>query len=650
MAELIDRLNPYKQITDGTRPDTDYCNKVLNGHIPAGQLLKLQCEHHLEDLETGEKRGLYYFPEKPIRFFGFCKMLLKFTNPQGLPERFRLFSWMIFATCLLDGWRKDVSNPLTTSQDDSFIKRYRNLYLEAGRGGGKSYYIAARQAFHVGSELTAGRSYLISSTFETTKTAFMFLNDFIENSPPLLQRFMKQGGFNPYAFVDMKHNGGLMRRRAAPSSQSKGSYGLNISHLVVDEFHDMTNKDFLQAYETSFKATKNPQSMYMTNAGNNYNTMCGQRTLEAARILKGEIQDDTRAHLIYRVDDEDLKRLYELEDDDYESDVERLLILAKSCPAMPVTPNPAEVLTLLETARKFPGERPNFERLYLSQWVEGLVQWLSLEQVDQMMDTELPPAEEHAEYTSFMGIDLSETDDFTSATMAWEMPDGSVNTETRIWIPNGTLTTRENKSGVPYSQWAKKGYVSLVEGDLLDYHQLALWIIEMSKQPGFQGIVYDRHKIKNLTKDLFQAGGINISNWRKAGHIWAISHSQTHMPGELAKKDDHKNDKRHMRLYFPRSIALTERLIRTGKLKVRKNIAVRAALRAAAIKDDGVDEDNRKIVKSDTSVKVDPAVSLVQAVGALEEWKAMVAADNSNQVPTAEELKRQLEELKSRMT
>ena len=63
-----------------------------------------------------------------------------------------------------------------------------------------------------------------------------------------------------------------------------------------------------------------------------------------------------------------------------------------------------------------------------------------------------------------------------------------------------------------------------------------------------------------------------------------------------------------------------------------------------------MDEDNRKIVKSDTSVKVDPAVSLVQAVGALEEWKAMVAADNSNQVPTAEELKRQLEELKSRMT
>lgn len=641
--KLVDRLDPYRQITDPERPDKDYCEKVLSGHIPAGELLRLQCEHHLEDLEKGELRGLYYRPEKPLKFFYMCRDL-KFLDEDGEHKRFRLFSWMIFAACLLDGWYRDATNPLSSKTE--MVKRYRNGYIEAGRGGGKSYFIAARQLYHVASELIGGRSYLISSTYDTTKTAFMFLVGFIESNEILVQRFIRHGGFNPYQYTDTKHAGGIIRRRAAPQSKTKGSYGLNVSHLCVDEYHDMTNIDFVTAYETSFKATKNPQSMYITNAGKDLNTMCGQRTLEAARILRREVVDDTRFHLIYRVDETDVKTLYDIEGDSQEADEARLLILAKSCPAMPVTPNPSEILSLLRQAKEFPGDRPGFERLYLSQWVEGVAQWLSVEQVDKMLVKKLSPIELRRECPCFVGIDLSETDDFTSAVAVWAMPDGTIEAEARVWIPNGTLNARETKSGIPYSSWASADSVILTEGDLLDYSQLAIYLLETAQQPGFVGVVYDRLKIKNLNRDLFQAAGITLDNWRKPGCIWAISHSQTFLPGELQRKDDYKNDHRHMRLFFPRSISLTERAVRANKLKVLQNPALRVALRTAAIRNDGISEDNRKIVKSDSTAKIDPAVALVEAVGALQEWLT-VTADLEEEVMTAEELKRQLEEQSS---
>ena len=53
-----------------------YAVSVLNGDIPAGELVKLACERHLKDLKTAPTRGIYFDHDAAayaIEFFSFLR-------------------------------------------------------------------------------------------------------------------------------------------------------------------------------------------------------------------------------------------------------------------------------------------------------------------------------------------------------------------------------------------------------------------------------------------------------------------------------------------------------------------------------------------------------------------------------------------------
>lgn len=87
--------------------------------------------------------------------------------------------------------------------------------------------------------------------------------------------------------------------------------------------------------------------------------------------------------------------------------------------------------------------------------------------------------EDFRDLTAYLGFDLSATTDFTAA--VWIAPfevehRGSTLLAylvwARFWIPEERVDELERLTGVPLRQWAKAGWITLTEGNVVDYSKV----------------------------------------------------------------------------------------------------------------------------------------------------------------------------------
>jgi phage terminase large subunit-like protein len=110
---------------------TAYALDVVAGDIIAGPHVRAACRRHLNDLETGAERGLWFDIDAARDFFDFCAQLCTVlvqgeTVPFILSPAQRFKYGSVFGWKRADGWR-----------------RFRTAFIEEGKGNGKSPGAAA---------------------------------------------------------------------------------------------------------------------------------------------------------------------------------------------------------------------------------------------------------------------------------------------------------------------------------------------------------------------------------------------------------------------------------------------------------------------------------------------------------------------------
>jgi phage terminase large subunit-like protein len=109
---------------------TAYADAVIAGEIVTNRLVRLACERHLADLATAEARGLRFDAakaERAITFFGF----LRLAEGPFAGKPFTLQPWQAFIVGSLFGW-------YVRDEDGIWVRRFRNGYVETGKGSGKT--------------------------------------------------------------------------------------------------------------------------------------------------------------------------------------------------------------------------------------------------------------------------------------------------------------------------------------------------------------------------------------------------------------------------------------------------------------------------------------------------------------------------------
>ena len=158
-------------------PVSRYATGVVEGDIIAGGLVRMACERHLMDLETGADRGLYFDCAAASRIIRWAGMLQHTTGPMG-GKPLVLEPWQEFRHGSVFGWK----------YRETGLRRFRSTYHRVGKKNGKTTDTGVPMLFtQLFDGEAAPQGYCAATTKDQAGLLFKEMKRMIKRSPFLGQ-------------------------------------------------------------------------------------------------------------------------------------------------------------------------------------------------------------------------------------------------------------------------------------------------------------------------------------------------------------------------------------------------------------------------------------------------------------------------------
>lgn len=195
--------------------------------------------------------------------------------------------------------------------------------------------------------------------------------------------------------------------------------------------------------------------------------------------------------------------------------------LWKACnPSYGIILNPRKFRAEARAAKQSESAERNFRWLRLNQWIAvKAVGWLPLTLYDktQWGPSKRAEREDWVEQlrgkTCFGGLDMSITTDLTALTLLFP-PQAGLDTWVALfqaWRPRDTVLEAERRDHVPYRDWERAGFLTLCEGDMVDYRDVTAAVLEAAGRYDLQALGIDQHLTQTITPALQDAGVLVIA-------------------------------------------------------------------------------------------------------------------------------------------
>ena len=318
--------------------------------------------------------------------------------------------------------------------------------------------------------------------------------------------------------------GGLMK---VYSSDAEGKHGYSFSAILCDEIHawrGVAGHRLWTVLTQGTDAARRQQAvLVMTTAGDDPDrTSIGWELHERCRKLlawrRGEPEepldgDDPQwlptMYGISVLTGDDPERIAEL--DIYDE------ALWRTCnPSYGVTLMPRQFRAEARAARQSEAAERSFRWLRLNQWIATKdVGWVPLTLYDKTQWGGTGTKEEREAAiaslrgkTCYGGLDLSTTTDLTAMTLLFPPQDGL---ETAVavfsaWRPRDGVLEAEQRDHVPYRDWERAGFLSLCEGDIVDFTQVEDAAAEAAELFDLRMLGVDPYLSRTLTQRLAARG------------------------------------------------------------------------------------------------------------------------------------------------
>lgn len=441
------------------------------------------------------------------------------TTDTGKP--FRLYPWQRDA--IMEFYSTMV--PESGADDPGqLIRQYWYLYLEISKKNGKSELAAALGLYHLlgDGELNA-EVYICAADRDNAGIVFNSAV-FMATSAPWTAKMIARGELK---IVDSQKrmiyrrrvrtgNGGYkwvkIGEMRVLSSEAYSKHGYKPSCVIFDELHAQPNRDLWDVMTAgSGSGRRQPVWIVLTTAGDDPDrTSIGWEVHEKAVAVRDARQlrriqaegGDPRAVLSLRhVEDADMAEaqaallardlpnwlpiLYGLTAmfGDDPDDLEKIDIWDESLwylcnPSLGKHLRLRNIRMEAKDAHQSEAAEKLFRWLRLNQWISvKAVGWISLSLYDK---TQWGPSKkaDRAEWleqlrglTCYGGVDLSTSKDLTAFVLLFP-PQPGLDCAVLwpfIWRPRGTVQEAERRDHVPYRDWERAGFLTLCEGDIIDY-------------------------------------------------------------------------------------------------------------------------------------------------------------------------------------
>jgi phage terminase large subunit-like protein len=445
-----------------------YARLVVSGKRPAGRYHQLACARHERDRQREGTRGFpYVFElERAERFFRFAENLRHYKG-----------EWAGSLIHLEDHQKFRLGSLFAWMHRETGLRRFRAAYNEIPRKNGKSLeaaLVALYGSFFDGEPGAEG--YCIATKREQAKIVF---ND--------CKELVRKSGLRTRVQVFMANlNRELTASKLEPLGADKDSTdGLNPQIVIIDEAHAMKDRGMIDVMETATGARRQPIVFWITTAGNDPMTPCGDQHHYACQILDQVLEDESLFVFIAHAD---------LDDDPF-----AVSTWKKANPNYGVSVKPADLEALARKARAMPPAAAAFKQKRCNVWVNAESPWLSLEgwragqsawDDDELVDEEC-----------FVGIDLSSKIDLTAIVALFPPTPARSRWRLLCWglTPAETLEQRELRDRAPYRQWVDEEWLLTNPGNQIDQDEVRRIVREL---------VAPRFTIAHIGIDPWNAGNL----------------------------------------------------------------------------------------------------------------------------------------------
>ncbi|QKM48000.1 hypothetical protein B7760_02034 [Burkholderia glumae] len=451
---------------------------MLRGEIVAGEFEFLAVLRHYEDLVDGPARGYVFSPGHAWHCINWIETQVQHIKGKLARTPLKLDSWQLFYTAVLIGWRRG----------NSGLRRFRTGYEEVARKNGKSTWKAglADYLFLMDREIGA-EVYTIATTREQAMSVFRpALENFkrrVKRSPRLARSIKIYDGTNQERIVA---GGGVFKPLPA---NAESLDGLNPSAIIVDELHAHRTREVWDVMESALGAREQPLLSAITTSGYILDGICTEIRGYLVQILRGDIVDDTFFGVIFTLDDGD---------DPFDRAVWR-----KANPSIGSAKTHEYMEAQATKAATLPSAKANYLTKDLNIWVNGAMSWFDI-RVWDMCGAPFNPRELRGR-KCFGGLDLSSTRDLTSFVLLFPPDDidtGEWFVLAWIFCPQAKVDEQSHSDAAPYAKWKDAGWLTVTDGNVLDYGVVRRTIKAACKAFDVQEVAFDVWNATHLANEL----------------------------------------------------------------------------------------------------------------------------------------------------
>ena len=380
-------------------------------------------------------------------------------------------------------WQDDYFDRLFNTLNEDGTRTYRKSFLFLPRKQGKTAMVAPIALYEGFFGQHGGQIIIAAGDREQARKLFDACKNFLASCPGLEKRckVYKNSIFFPSTKTTMQ----------VISREAKTKHGFNPSLVIVDELHVQPNRDLLDVLTSGMGARAEPLVIYISTAGMDRIGPCYDEFLRAQKVRDGLIDDPTYLPCLY----------YAEEDDDPFSEE----TWKKAQPNYLVTVNKAFMENEVRLAKESVSDEVKFRTLYLNQWVSnGANRFFRLGQFEKCDE----PLRDTSNLPCYCGLDLSSTQDTTAFVAVWPGMDGDGNHDGTFDVFCHLFLPEENadRDEAPYRQWARDGFVTLTEGNIVDYDTVRDYVLSFCEKNVVKAVAIDRWNATHITTQLTAEG------------------------------------------------------------------------------------------------------------------------------------------------
>lgn len=451
---------------------TWYAKQVVEGKIVAAKYVIAECKRHLKDIEKAKDPDYRWeFSEetghRPINF------IEKFCRPsKGQFKTLILQPWQHFIIGSLFGWIDKATK----------LRRFKEALIFVGRKNGKTTLISGVSNYGVSKDGEPGADIiLLANSMKQARLIFDESKAMIKKSPQLRKHFRP--------LRDAIHFDATNSKIEPQAADSEKLDGLNTHLGIFDEIHEFKSYKLISVVKNSRGARKQPLLIYITTAGYQLDGPLVDMIEAGKDTLDEVIEDDRTFYFLASLDDDD--------------DMDDSSVWIKANPNLGVSINLEDMKEEWQKAKRIPDERGDFITKRFNIFANN-DSMSFLDHPTVMRNNQVISMDDLKGKHCVGSFDLSETEDFTSACIEFPLENGKVAVLSHSWIPEKKVMAGNEK--IPFRQWEEDGYLTICDGEYVDYSLIFDWFVEMNKHFPIELIAYDPANAFRLNQELQNHG------------------------------------------------------------------------------------------------------------------------------------------------